>query len=404
MKVVHFCCVAPLRGLSSARRAPPQGGGMGLAADWEVKLLRKRGSEAWLVAPKKSGIESAEYVIRAPAMSFGNGASIKGLEKFVEDADIVHLHYPFYGTAGKIAKLKKQGKIKRLVMTLHMDAKANGLLGSIFDFHRKHFQKQIIDAADLLFVSTLDYARTSSFGYLVDQNDSRLHELPFGVETDRFSPSDCHSLEKGNPDSGSPGLRRTSPEDDRSKFGIPPGVKVIGTVSVMDRAHRFKGIDLLLKAAVDHPTAHILLVGDGNIRVEYEKLASDLKIADRVRFAGKLSDEDLIAAFRSMDIFAFPSTSGAEAFGIAMLEAMSCGVPVVASVLPGVREVAKGAGLLVTPNDVKDLSRALVEMLNDDQKRHEFAQAARAKALDFDWSKHGDILLSNYKKLCGSPS
>src|SRR5574340_904683 len=99
MKAVHFCCVAP-----------PQGGGMGLAADWEVKLLRQRGSEAWLVAPKKSGIESAEYVIRAPAKNFGNAAFIFGLEKFVEDADIVHLHYPFYGVAGRIAKLKRQGK------------------------------------------------------------------------------------------------------------------------------------------------------------------------------------------------------------------------------------------------------------------------------------------------------
>ncbi len=358
---------------------------MGLAADWEVKLLRKRGSEAWLVAPKKSGIESAEYVIRASAMSFGNGAIIKGLEKFVEDADIVHLHYPFYGTAGKIAKLKKQGKIKRLVMTLHMDAKANGLSGLAFDFHRQHFQKEIIDAADLLFVSTLDYARTSSFGYLVEQNDPRLHELPFGVETDRFAPNaECRMQ--------------------NAKFGIPEGVKVIGTVSVMDRAHRFKGIDLLLKAAVDHPSAYILLVGDGNIRAEYERLVADLGIADRVRFAGKLSNEDLITAFRSMDIFAFPSTSGAEAFGIAMLEAMSCGIPVIASALPGVREVAKDAGLLVAPNDVKDLSRAMGEMLNNDQKRQEFAQAARAKALDYDWSKHGDILLSNYRKLCGSPS
>jgi glycosyltransferase involved in cell wall biosynthesis len=375
---------------------------MGLAADWEVKLLRKRGSEAWLVAPKKSGIESAEYVIRASAISFGNGAIIKGLEKFVEDADIVHLHYPFYGTAGKIAKLKKQGKIKRLVMTLHMDAKANGLSGLAFDFHRQHFQKEIIDAADLLFVSTLDYARTSSFGYLVEQNDPRLHELPFGVETDRFSPlSVIPPMDIGGIQNLDP---RVKPEDDKKKFGIPDGAKVIGTVSVMDRAHRFKGIDLLLKAAVDYPSAYILLVGDGNIRAEYERLVADLGIADRVRFAGKLSNEDLITAFRSMDIFAFPSTSGAEAFGIAMLEAMSCGIPVIASALPGVREVAKDAGLLVTPNDVKDLSRAMGEMLNNDQKRQEFAQAARAKALDYDWSKHGDILLSNYRKLCGSPS
>lgn len=374
MKVVHFCCVAP-----------PQGGGMGLAADWEVKLLRKRGSEAWLVAPKKSGIESADYVIRAPAASLGNGARIYGLEKFVEDADIVHLHYPFYGTAGKIAKLKKQNKIKRLVITLHMDAKASGPSGLAFDLHRSNFQKQIIDAADLLFVSTLDYARTSSFGYLVEQNDPRLHELPFGVETDRFTPNAKCRMQN-------------------AKFSIPEGVKVIGTVSVMDRAHRFKGIDLLLKAAVDHPEAHLLLVGDGNIRFEYEKLAADLGIAERVHFAGRLSNEDLIAAFRRMDIFAFPSTSGAEAFGIAMLEAMSCGVPVIASALPGVREVARDAGLLITPNDVQDLSRAMGVLLKDDEKRRQFAQAARAKALNYDWSRHGDILLSNYKKICGSPS
>ena len=366
---------------------------MGSVADMEVRRLRARRVEAWLAAPAVKGVEAQEQIIRVPSFNFGNAAWMRGLERLCSDADVVHLHYPFYGTAGQVARLRRAGIIKHLVVTLHMDARATGLRGLFFDAHRHWLQPRVLAAADQLLVSSLDYATHSSFSTFVSNHDPRLVELPFGVDTDRFKPVE-HPLDKG----GQGGLSV-------DRFGIPPDAKIVGTLSVMDQAHPFKGIDVLLKAVAQLPSdVHLLLIGDGDRRQDYENMARDLGLAERAHFVGRLDNAKIVTALQSMDVFAFPSTTGAEAFGLAMLEAMACGLPVVASDLPGVRSVAQDAGLVVPPSDVDALSAALSSLLNDAALREQYAMAARTKAVTYSWDAHVDRLLEIYKKLCVSPS
>ena len=371
MKIVHIACVAP-----------PLGGGIGQVAAWETLLARQHGAEAWLATPNMSKIKFPDFVCTYPAVKIMNSAVPFKLVRMLEDADIVHLHYPFYGTAEAVAFLKSRKKIKRLAITLHMDADVSGWRGMAFDFHRKFIQDKVLDTADILFVSSLDYASNSSYAELVHNNDPRLHELPFGVDTEKFSPGVA----------------------DKPRFGIPPTALVVGTVSVMDAMHPFKGIDVLLDAFKQlSDNTHLLLVGDGDRRSEYESLAKSLGLAGRVHFAGRLDDDGLVAALRSMDIFAFPSTGKAEAFGLAMLEAMSVGIPVVASDLPGVRKVAQGAGATVSAGDVQALAKTLQGILGDLEGLKLLGISARAKAENFSWKKHGDELMNYYKQLCVSP-
>ncbi|MFA6160937.1 MAG: glycosyltransferase family 4 protein [Patescibacteria group bacterium] len=396
MKVVHVSCVAP-----------PQGGGIGVVANQEVLCLRKLGVDATLVAPRSTYHVSRTtyHVVSLPALRIGNVGRLLGLKKVLKDADVVHLHYPFYFTAGMIARWRRQNKIKHLVVTLHHDATDDGWRGLVANLHRKFLQKRVLNSADLLLVSTLDYARNSSYSSFV--GDPRLHELPFGVDTELFcpivpvpvSPSSVILADAGiqydeiNP-IGSPGLRRTSPEDDKKNKSV------IGTVSVMDRAHPFKGIDVFLRAVAKLPAnVHAVVVGDGDRRQSYEELAKELGIAERVNFAGRLGEDDLIKTLQNLDVFVFPSTSSAEAFGLVALEAMSCGVPVVASDLPGVREVVKNAGVTVGVNDEVALAKAVEDLLNDTDRRQTFAKAAREKALGMDWNKHAQTLLDYYKQL-----
>jgi len=350
----------------------------------EVKALNKRGHEAWLMAPETGRLMAApERVSRLPAIKLGNAARILAVDKIVSDADVVHLHYPFYGTAGRVAALRKTGVIKRLAMTLHMDAEAGGLRGIFFNGHRRWCQSKILSAADALFVSSMDYAEHSSYAPLARAHDARLVELPFGADVDVFAP----------------GPRE--PE----RFGIPSNAKIVGTVSVMDAAHPFKGVDVLLKAVADLPAdTHLLLVGDGDRRAKYEKLACDLGLAERAHFVGRLEEAGLVAALRTVDVFAFPSVSRAEAFGLAMLEAMACGAPVVASDLPGVRSVAKDAGLIVKVGDAWAVSAALKRLLSDETERRRLSSAARAKALRYSWERHTDKMIAVYEKICASPS
>lgn len=386
MKVVHVCCIAP-----------PESGGMGAVAYQEVLNLHKLGVDAILVAPSvipNVGEESAKLmnlgesakpvIVRLPALRIGNVARLKGLDEIVKDADVVHLHYPFYFTAGMITRWRRQNKIKHLAITLHMDATDKGWRWLAAELHRKFFQKRVLDAADLLLVSTLDYAKHSSFAPWV--NNSRLHELPFGVDTNVFRPSVILSAGEGS----------------AKLMNLGESAKlVIGMVGVMDRAHPFKGVDVLLRAVAKLPSnVHVKLVGDGDRRSDYEKLAKELGLNERAHFVGRLEQGKLVEALQGMDIFAFPSTSGAEAFGLAMLEAMACGVPVVASDLPGVRAVAKDAGLIATVNNPDALADGLRRLLDDPATRHSFALAARDKALRYNWDNHSQTLLKYYQQLC----
>lgn len=357
MKVIHLSCVAP-----------PETGGIGRVAAQEVAGLVARGIHARLISP----------TTHPTFWRVGNAAALNvhPIMRDLRDADIVHLHYPFYGTAGRIAQLHRQGRIRRLVITLHMDATANGWKGLVFDAHRRLFQDKILRSADALLVSSLDYARHSSFAQAAD----RCIELPFGVDEKIF-------------DAGSKSGTGSSHVLD-SRFQLL-------FVGGMDLAHAFKGVDVLLRAMVTlSRDARLTLVGDGDLRPSYEKLSRDLGIADRVTFLGRVSDEDLPGIYRSADVFVFPSTSGAEAFGLAALEAQSCGVPVVASDLPGVRTVVANGetGFLVPPRDADALAQRLAYLLGNPEIRESIGKRARERVLGkFTWTKHLDGLVEVYQ-------
>lgn len=374
MKIVHIACVAP-----------PQTGGVGRVAYQEVRGLEARYDRAVLLSPQSGTAEGWAYVERLPVYwSVGNAAAVRhnALVDMLRGADVVHLHYPFFGTASMVARLRRTGRIKRLVITLHMDAKAGGWKGLFFDLHRRFAQPRILSAADALLASSLDYAKHSSFASFASQ----IIELPFGVDETLFSPG--------------PG--------DRAAYGIPNDAKVIVFVGGMDTAHAFKGVDHLLTAVSKLPeNVWCFLVGDGDLRPGFEKLASDLGIAGRVRFRGCLADDVLPDVYRLGDVFAFPSTSGAEAFGLVALEAQACGIPVVASDLPGVRTVVedKVTGLLTPPRDVDELVAHLRLILENPEMRETMGRAARARVLErFTWTRHMDDLIRVYTDVCASPS
>jgi glycosyltransferase involved in cell wall biosynthesis len=396
MKILHISCVAP-----------PETGGIGQAASEEVKRLRARGVDAMLVAPArkhKTGEDDPKWVTRLPApFRIGNAAILSGLKSLIREHDVVHLHYPFFGTAEGVAQdcllLKKP-----LVMTFHMDATSDGLASAVFDtnllgwlpgakyarralvaipdaFYRFAVQPAVIRAARKIFASSLDYATHSSIRGFLNAHPDRIIELPFGVDHSRFTPGPVK----------------------KSAFGIPERARVVGFVGGMDAAHAFKGLPHLLKAIAMLPNdVHALLVGGGHQRALFERQAEDLGIAERVHFAGRIPQEQLADAYRSMDVFAFPSTGAAEAFGLAAAEALSCGVPVVASDLPGVRSVVADevAGLLTPPSNPVALAAALRRILDNPSLREGMSRAARERVIArYDWDRHVDGLMKVYREV-----
>jgi rhamnosyl/mannosyltransferase len=145
----------------------------------------------------------------------------------------------------------------------------------------------------------------------------------------------------------------------------------------------YKGVDILLHALTGID-ARAILVGDGPLKAEWQHLAEDLGLSDRVHFCGEVGQTDLTALYHACDFFVLPSITRAEAFGMVQLEAMACGKPVVSTLLPtGVPWVNRDGetGLVVPPQNVPALRAALTRLARDAEVRAEMGARGRARVL-----------------------
>jgi glycosyltransferase involved in cell wall biosynthesis len=160
------------------------------------------------------------------------------------------------------------------------------------------------------------------------------------------------------------------------------GRLVIGMVARLDP---IKDQATLIRAFAEvanaHPEAELWLIGDGVRAFELCDLAIAGGVAERVVFWGARSDVPELLG--QMDVFAF-STTRDEGFGIALIEAMAAGLPVIASDVPACREVLGdgAAGLLVPPGDRARLSVAICALLSSERQRASWAGRARARAAE----------------------
>jgi len=156
----------------------------------------------------------------------------------------------------------------------------------------------------------------------------------------------------------------------------PPGSLIAGTLC---RLSFEKGLEDLLDAvAAIRSPVRLLVVGDGPIRGDLEARARSLGIADRILFAGHQDPpNDWLAA---MDVFVLASTY--EGFGMAALEAMAAGRPVIVARAGGLPELVEDGrtGILVPPRDPRALAEALERLLSDEGLRHRLGAAAREAA------------------------
>lgn len=193
------------------------------------------------------------------------------------------------------------------------------------------------------------------------------------------------------------GIARIRPAD-RRVLGIPPDRILLVYVG---RLAREKSLDLLLeafaRACQDRPL-HLLLVGHGPERMELERRAREAGVLDRVTFAGALPHEEALAWMKASDIFVFASRT--ETQGLAVVEAMACGLAVAAVEATGTSEtVAHGrTGLLVDP-DPEALASAMARLADLPGLRRELAEQARAAATQWSETAQADRVLALYRSV-----
>jgi L-malate glycosyltransferase len=176
-----------------------------------------------------------------------------------------------------------------------------------------------------------------------------------------------------------------------------PGCLTVGTVKTLAPKY---GIDTLLRAfAIMAPQvqAQLLVVGDGPQRTELQGLATTLGIAERVQWAGAVPHDAVPQWLRRLHVYVAASRLDSESFGVAVVEAMACGVPVVVSDVGGLPEVVEPghSGLVVPRDDPQALADALLRLLNDAALRQRLATAGRARAVaEYAWGPCVDRMLA----------
>ncbi len=307
-----------------------------------------------------------------PVFRYGNAALLIQLFWKLRRYDIVHLHYPFFGSAWIVWVLKKIFQRKFIfILRYHMDVVGTGVLKSFFSFHTRFLMPIIVSCADRVLVSTFDYAQHSNVAAFYARSPEKFFEVPFGVDAQVFVPIKKDVALLGH-------------------YGINDDAKVLLFVGGLDRAHYFKGLEYVLDA-LKQVDALLIIVGQGgDLEEYYRKKVFDLGLEKRVIFAGTVSEEELPKYYNLCDIFVLPSIDRSEAFGLVYLEAMACAKPVVGSDLPGVRRVIEHErnGLLVQPRDAAGLAVALNRLLNDPYLCVKYGAVGRKTVENrYDWEK-----------------
>ncbi len=145
----------------------------------------------------------------------------------------------------------------------------------------------------------------------------------------------------------------------------------------------------------------LVIIGDELSKYpSLRRAVRETRVEQWVRFLGFVPSETLKVFYRAASAFAFPSLY--EGFGLAPLEAMSCGTPVVASNIPALVEAAGDAAEWVNPDNVFDIARGLRTVLLDEDRRLLLSSAGRERALGFNWDQTARAVLSVYSEAAQS--
>ncbi len=277
--------------------------------------------------------------------------------------DVVHAHYATsYGLLGVLS-----GFHPLIISLWGSDAY---LFPKVSIVHRKLLEFNFSKADCILSTSHCMAREVSSY------TNKKITVTPFGVDEKRFKPLS----KKGN-----------------------GGGFIIGIVKELVSVN---GIDTLIEAfslvvkANPHMELQLRIAGDGVERLKFEKMAESAGMKEKICFLGKIPNNEVPEFLSGID--AYVSLSRSESFGVAILEAMSCGVPVVASDADGFKEVVPDgvAGFVVPKNDASAAADKISYLLNNREKAVEMGLAGYKHVLEnYTWTKSVDIMMDVYKMI-----
>jgi len=219
--------------------------------------------------------------------------------------------------------------------------------------------RRVLTRADRIVVSGQPMIDNSEF---IRPHADKCVILPYGVDLDFWRTLD-------------PAERATT---DEFRQRNPRHIVTVG------RLVGYKGYDVLIRA-MQSIDGYATIIGEGPLLAELQQLAIGLGVADRIRFAGRQTRDEIRQIFHSARVFAFPSVTEAEAFGIVQIEAMAAGLPIVnTNLATPVPLVARHdlEALTVPPNNPQALAQALNRILDEPALAERLGVAGQKRAFD----------------------
>ncbi len=273
-----------------------------------------------------------------------------------DPADLVHIHLP--NPAAVLVYLASNQQAP-LVISYHSDTFRHKLLARFF----QPILRRALERCHAIIVSSQQCLDNSP---VLAGFKARCRIIPFGIPIRDFDARDAESIRAI-----------------REKHGQR-------IVLAVGRLVYYKGFDHLIRA-MRNINAKLIIAGEGPLAGALQQEITECGVGDRVSIIGGIAD--LVPYYHAADVFALPSTTRTEAFGIVQLEAMACGKPVVNTWLPtGAPSVSLNGitGLTVPPSDSDALAVAINLLLDNAELRTRYGQAARRRVeLEF-----GDELMT----------
>jgi glycosyltransferase involved in cell wall biosynthesis len=263
--------------------------------------------------------------------------------------DVAHAHFP---DPLAFACLPLAGDAAR-VASWHSDIVRQRLFGKVYGA----LARTLFDPLDAIAGATPSHLESEQMKAF---RPRQRHVVPYGVDVARFA---------------------LTPEVEAHARRLQAEVGERPIVFALGRHVYYKGFDVLIDAMRDVDAA-LLLGGEGPMTAELQARAAASPARDRVRFVGRIADEDLPAYYHASAIYCLPSLATSEAFGLVQVEAMACAKPIVNCRLGNAVNFVAPAGLCaltVEPGDPGSLAQALTRLIDDAALRTRLGDAGRVR-------------------------
>jgi len=314
------------------------------------------------------------HKLKIPA-PYGYYLNIFQLRKLISviQPDILNAHYSSgYGTLGRLSKFSPY-----LLSVYGSDVYS-------FPYQKKLNMKIIrknLNAANA--IASTSYAMAVQTSRLTNINVEKIYITPFGVDTIKFCKKDLvrkdDSIILGT-------IKKLAP-----KYGIEYGIKAIDYL-----------IKNLLYGKNHTKKIKYYIYGDGPQKEELKSLVKELNLEEVIFFKGRIPNDEVPTALNEFDIFLGTSISDSESFGVAIVEAMACEVPVIVTDVDGFKEVVDNgnAGIMVPRKDYIEMAKQIFRLLNNDALRKEIGKAERSRVIEYyNWDDNVRKMETIYKDL-----